>query len=219
MYRQLRKVYAAVRDLFSAEGMDSASHAAWSRCASLDDLGHAMAMWLRGEIQSQPGYCGPVDVDEDDAPGMTAAMIALCEAGIVTHGFQAGYVGSGYDGAHWQQLAAVEAFCDDVAAQALCAAAQRAGLYFITESHRGASVTWRDRRPVTRFGSTRPRRELADSWTGYGICRPAAVEAVANAWQVAIIDPRASRNDRLWPMLAKVAAELQAHTSTTASAS
>ncbi len=75
----------------------------WAAARSLADLGELTALWLDGSIASQPGYYGPCDVDEDDAPGLTDTLILLNRAGYVTFGSQAGY-----DGAPWQQLAAVE---------------------------------------------------------------------------------------------------------------
>lgn len=62
----------------------------WSATRSLQDVADLTARWLAGEIQSQPGYYGPVDVDEDLAPGLTAALVAANHAGFLTMNSQAG---------------------------------------------------------------------------------------------------------------------------------
>ncbi|MBL7261367.1 DUF6919 domain-containing protein [Paractinoplanes lichenicola] len=54
----------------------------WRAAESLDEVAALTARWLSGGIRSQPGYGGTVDVDEDDAQGLTAALIACNRAGF-----------------------------------------------------------------------------------------------------------------------------------------
>jgi hypothetical protein len=82
----------------------------WAAARTLADLGELTAQWLEGRIDSQPGYYGRVDVDEDKVPGLTETLILLNRAGFLTNGSQAGFDGKGFDNARWQQLAAVTGF-------------------------------------------------------------------------------------------------------------
>jgi hypothetical protein len=52
---------------------------------------------MEGRVGALPSYRVPCDVDEADAPGMTAAMVAANRAGIVTTSSQCGWDGPGAD--------------------------------------------------------------------------------------------------------------------------
>lgn len=88
--------------------MPEADKAVWAEARSLAAVAARTARWLTGELAGQPGYCGPVDVDEDTAPGMTQVLIACKLAGFLTENSQAGSDEPGYDGAGWRQVAAVD---------------------------------------------------------------------------------------------------------------
>jgi uncharacterized protein DUF6919 len=184
----------------------------WAAAAGLDDLGQLTAAWLDGSIASQPGYYGPCDVDEDDAPGLTDTLILLNQAGFVTHGSQAGYDGPGYDGAHWQQMAAVEGLAAPHTYDWLCDAltGTRFGVLAwpckARPWHRagaGVPVTFREGQAYTTFGSQVGEVTIAGEL--YDGCGTAAIAAACAATQVTVYDPEPGRND-LWPALAAAAA-------------
>jgi hypothetical protein len=150
---------------------------------------------------------------EDEDPALVPLLAKLNRAGFVTTGSQIGESGPGYDGARWEQRAAVEGFASTAAANVLYGTAQAAGLltvihYMATVPRcrygyrRSVPVTTRNGRRMTRFGVQLPRRHIRDGWTGYGICHPDAVKALCSAWQVTLIDPEWGRADLLWDVLA-----------------
>jgi hypothetical protein len=47
----------------------------WADAASLADLARLTEAWLTGEVASQPGYHGPVDVDEGTTGGLVAHVV------------------------------------------------------------------------------------------------------------------------------------------------
>lgn len=172
----------------------------WARARSLTELGDLTAQWLEGRINEQPGYYGSVDVDESEAPGLTAALIIANRSGYLTHSSQAGFDGSGIDGAHWRQLAWVTGFAVRQLAEHLKQAADGAGYRAILWRPHAASldVTWREGRPMTsdRWMTRRViRRQVFP-----GIPRNTRWQLYA-ATQVAIVDPIPGRNT-LWSWLA-----------------
>ena len=180
-------------------------HARWQRAEMLQDLCDLTAGWLTGQIASQPGYYGPVDVDEDDAPGLTEALVALNRIGFWTRTSQAGFDGEGYDGAHWTQLAAVDGFADRAVVEylehALVGSRFRIQAHpFREEGHGGVVVTRREGRAYTGFGGSMDDKDAAIQVAGVG---ERATEAVYGALQVVIWDPIADRND-LWSFLRQI---------------
>jgi len=183
--------------------------AAWQSARTLDDVGELTARWVEGDLASQPGYCGPCDIED---PALVPLLAALNRAGFVTTGSQTGESGPGYDGAHWQQRAAVEGFAGERTALALIRAAAAGGLISVSyppstlprwryHYSRSVTITMREDRKITGFGVQLPRRHIRDSWIGYGICHPDAVNALCSAWQVTVIDPEWGRPDMLWRAL------------------
>lgn len=193
--------------------MPAADRARWITARTLADLGELVAQWLEGRIGTQPGYDAPVDVDDDLAPGLAATLAALNRAGFVTASSQAGFAGPGFDGAWWEQRAAVRGFAD---ADTLAWLRQAfAGTRF-TIRHGDPRRVWpwsRPRVPVTRragqvrtdFGNRMPDSDIADPWVGYGVCHPTVVDALRGAYQIVLFDPEYGRND-LWPLLSLVLA-------------
>jgi hypothetical protein len=197
-----------------AEIMGRAEQRIWAEPTTLDGLGELHAQWLEGRLRAQPGYCAPVDVDEDDVPGMAELFAACCRAGFVTTQSQAAAACVGYDGAWWEQRAAVEGFADDATLDRLTVMADAAGLSIQagragrrTNQRQAVPVTTRDGYEHTGFGAIRSVSHLADDWLGYGMCSDAAIDAVIDAWQVLVYDPEWGSNDRLWPALARFAEE------------
>lgn len=176
----------------------------WAQARTLDDLGELTALWLEGRIDSQPGYYGRVDVDEDDAPGLTAALIACNRAGYLTNDSQAGYDGEGYDGARWRQLATVDGYATEATVQRMRA---HLGQRFTVLAQplgrrrgRKVVVTWREGVPFTAFGGS--SRSLAE--TDYDGCSAEALRAVRSAWTLTVYDPRPGHN-QLWAALEQAA--------------
>ena len=103
--------------------MSTADRQAWEAARTLADLGELTAQWLEGAIASQPAYtpgCGP---DPETAP--LIPVLACCNrAGYVTNGSQPGEAGTGYDGAWWEQRAAVEGFASPAVAERIWEAAE-----------------------------------------------------------------------------------------------
>lgn len=188
----------------------------WAEARTLEDLGRLTAMWLRGEIRSQPGYYGEVDVDEDDAPGLTDALVACNLAGFVTRNSQAGHDGPGSGGQAehwWTQLAAVDGYADDDTLAWLIAEVMRPGRYEVRawkasgwrlpgwgrdEDH--VVVTRCEGQAMTGFGR-HSRSDVEFEFDGVG--DESVAEALA-AWQVTVFDPEPGRND-LWDVLREAA--------------
>jgi hypothetical protein len=170
----------------------------WADTHHLYDVAGRTAQWLAGELRSQPGYFGPCDVDEDDAPGLTDCLIACNRAGFLTSNSQAGFDGTGYDGAHWQQLAAVTGFAHRPVVEKLRALNPRYG--FLAHEgvgsrwHRagGLTVTWAGGREYTEFGAQTNQIDFL-----YEGCGDAAIADIERAFQVTICDLIPGRNT-LW---------------------
>lgn len=169
----------------------------WEQARTLDDLGELTALWLEGRIDSQPGYFGRVDVDEDDAPGLTAALVACNRAGYVTESSQAGHAGYvGVGAATFTQLAAVDGFASPETARRMQIGLRR---YTVVAAPvrrrpgRRTAVTWCEDGPFTFFGGM-PAEAVEFQFDG---CSREALAAVRRAWQVTVVDPEPGRNT-LW---------------------
>lgn len=193
----------------AATGMSAADRARWAQAATMDDVGEVTAQWLEGQVAAQPGYGGPVDTDEDLAPGMTRTLAALNRAGVVTDSSQAGFDGIGFDGARWQQRAAVRGFADTAAVERLDnAIAEVEGVHL---AHRRSSswswrpevpVTFRDGQTKTDFGARTSGRQINAQ---YQACPKTARDELRAAEQIVAWDEQPGRNDRLWPALRRAA--------------
>jgi hypothetical protein len=171
-----------------------ADRAWWAAAASRADFAELTAAWLRGDLASQPGYYGPVDVDEHLAPGMTDALVALCRAGAVTTGSQAGLVAGDV-----VQLAWVDAHVPgELLAQLRTAAV---GTRYRVIKHTPASgelpVTWVRGTARTSSGWVAPGHW---AWLYRGVGAMAVAKLLATTHQVSVIDPEPGRNT-LWAWL------------------
>jgi hypothetical protein len=194
-------------------GMSDEDAELWESAQSLADIGNFTALWLEGQIASQPGYapgCGPDEETADLIPVLAAAN----RAGFVTDSSQPGESCTGYDGAHWDQRAAVQGLASAEVADRLRSLASPDLLVQVHDAPRwrfrfdtAIPVTRREGSTCTRFGARLPVRHLRDGWTGYGICARDAVREVCAAKQVTIVDPVWGRNDILWPALERFAAQ------------
>lgn len=162
--------------------------AIWAAARSLDDLCALTERWLRGDLAIHPGYDGSVDVDEDDAPGLTDACIALNRAGLLTRNSQSGFDGTGSDGAHWTQLAAVDGVTSPPAVAALRRALPRR---YKIHTNRWINVTLREGQFNTRFGGTSIDPDEFD------MCSEEAITDAMNGVPFIVYDPIAGPNT-LW---------------------
>lgn len=192
----------------------------WQSATTLAGLGELTAQWLEGKISSQPGYadgCGP---DEETTP-LAGTLAAACRAGLVTTNSQPGADFVGVTGGRVVQRATVHAFADEVAYEWLPDAAGGAGLWVCAGKAAARRIYYAtcDEQTVSRWRvgwgqkGTRPDlgvclscHHIRDSWVGYGVCSRQAQDALCEAWQVTLIDPEPDRNDRLWPLLDRLAA-------------
>lgn len=192
--------------------MNRADRKRWAETRTLADVGELTALWLEGQIPSQPGYapgCGPDPETADLIP-----VLAACNrAGFITSTSQPGMEES--DG--WVQRAAVQGFASPAVTDRLRLARDGTGLLiYVQEASRRMSwkraspVSLANGQPFTRFGTQLSRRFIRDDWEGYGICGSKAVAALCAAWQVTLVDPEWGRNDRLWPALERFAARQEA---------
>ena len=190
-------------------GMSKSDLAAWGSARTLAALGELTARWLEEDIASQPGYCGPSDIED---PALVPLLAALNRAGFVTTGSQVGIIEHG-EGTSAEQRAAVEGFTGTEMARAFYNAAWDAGMFPIAHDpadlprwryryRKSVTVTRVNGQHFTGFGVQLPRRHIRDPWLGYGICHQDAVTALCNAWQVTVIDPEWGRPDVLWRVLA-----------------
>lgn len=170
----------------------------WAEAETVADLGELGALWLEGEIPSQPGYermCGP----DEETTHLVPVLARLNRAGFFTNGSQPGVLDR-----LCQQRAAVEGFVADplVLARILCASPKLRCIV-----HDGASWWRNDYRPglpvtrvcwaeCTHFGVRLSRRYLRFLYGETG-----ALDALYGAWQVTIVDEVWGRDDALWPTL------------------
>jgi hypothetical protein len=190
--------------------MSRADRRRWAAARTVPDLGRLIADWMEGSITSQPAYeaqFGPAEETVELIPTLAAAN----RAGYLTDDSQPGHSGLGYDGAHWEQRAAVIGFVghdDKRLLDVLARTAKAAGLIVV---QRAASDRSRDSIPVTTregevgtdYGHTFSARDLRHMW-GH-CCDPDAVRALIEATQVTLVDPKYGPQQRLWDVLADVA--------------
>lgn len=197
MSAKIRRVLAAM-----SGPLLPADRPLWAAAESVTDLGDLTARWLAGEIQSQPGYYGPVDVDESDAPGLTEALIACNRAGFLTNSSQCGFDGLDQRGDRWTQLAAVTGFMDGEASRRLAWTIRDYGFAAARFSSwdRPVVVTWLNGRAMTRFHAGFTRRVVSGEM--YDGCSRKAISAVMRADMLTVWDPDPGRNT-LWQALAE----------------
>jgi len=177
----------------------------WAEAKTIADLGELGALWLEGEIPSQPGYtenCGP----DEETEHLIPVLARLNRGGFFTTGSQPGGEGETASNGEWRQRAAVDGFITDDGL--LCriddALARVDGLTWVVntaswwrDDYRPAEpVTWADGQDYTWFGARLSRRHLRFPYGETG-----ALPALFGAWQVTVVDLEWGRDDRLWPVL------------------
>jgi hypothetical protein len=166
----------------------------------VEDLAELTVGWLLGDLRSQPGYYGPVDVDEQDAPGLTQALVACNRAGWLTRNSQAGVVETAKGGVRWEQLAWVAGYARrPVAQRVYWTALSRPGLLptIWSEGACGVCVTRLGGQPVTTdcwYGPDETR------WDLDGAGAAAVDDVLDNCVQLSVVDLDVGGNT-LWPWL------------------
>lgn len=176
----------------------------WAQARTLPELGELMARWLEGDLALWPGY-QPGYGPDDETTDLIPVLARVNRAGFVTDSSQPALDGPGFGGRRWRQRAAVCGLVGDE--QMLFALAQVAEAHRLTILVRtavehscrpGVTVTKVDGESYTGFGDQLSRRQLRHMWRG--VSRP-ALDEIAAAWQVTLVDPEYGRNDRLWAAL------------------
>lgn len=184
--------------------MRKADRLRWAYTRTLGDVGELTALWLEGDLASQPGYlpnCGP-DLETRE---LIPTLAALNRAGWLTDVSQPGEEPQvGYDGEVWAQRAGVGGFVERGLADRVESAALAAGLLVVRHDgagrrRGGVTVTTRAGRPYTEFGARWSRRALVNQ---YAECGGPAITRIQAAVQLTVVDPQWGRNDVLWPLLA-----------------
>jgi hypothetical protein len=190
----------------------------WENAHTLTEIGEVTAGWLEGRVDRHPGY-GSDDGPDPETTELVPVLAAANRAGYVTEGSQPGEpAGPGWDGATWEQRAAVTGFCDAETFFALADLAHEAGLLVrvrampprrrirlpFSQLRRewGILVTRHAGQWHTDFGTPLSWEDIA---LNFWACPDDALEALAGAWQVTIVDPCWGRNDRVWSVLARFA--------------
>lgn len=182
---------------------------AWLAADTLLELGELTARWLDGDVGTQPGEmpgCGP---SEETGP-LIHVLTELNRAGLLTDVSQPGFAATpGADGALWAQRAAIRGVLDTTRAAQLAEQARAAG--FIVTHYPAAprwnrrtrtaatTVTTRDDQPRLAVGEARSRRSIRRQY-GYR-CHRGAVDTIAAAAQITIIDPAFNGRRDLWTFL------------------
>ena len=186
--------------------MPRADRRRWQSARTLGDLAGLTALWLEGEIGSQPGR-QPGGPGEETA-ALVPVLAALCRAGYMTAASQPARAGGG---GGLEQRGAVRGFAGPGLALRIADAALAAGLHVIAvppgrrpRSGESLAVTRRDGALVTMFGPM-PAGGVTSLASGWGLCHPEAVAALLGAWQVAVVDPEWGRPGLLWTSLAAAA--------------
>jgi hypothetical protein len=186
----------------------------WENAWTLADLGEVTARWLEGRVDAHPGYGGDPD---DETTELVPVLAAINRAGFVTDSSQPGETGADGPYGAWWQRAAVDGFCDAEAFFALADLAHAAGLevrvrampprrrirlpFWQLRREPGIPVSWSAGCGVmTDFGTPMLWEDIC---TSFWVCSDGALERLAEAWQVTLVDPCWGRNDRLWPVLAR----------------
>jgi hypothetical protein len=176
----------------------------WRRARSLADLADLTRRWLLGDPEVPYHPNGYDELDPESEP-IRGHLAALNRAGFLTECSQPALPPTtGWDGATYEQRAAVQGFTDRETADRIEAICREEGLTCIRHSGAGRRIdystaqdcTWRDGRPVRDFGARLGRREVRLCMSGHG------ERELRNAEQITVIDPDPQPSDRLFTILA-----------------
>lgn len=202
--------------------------APWREAITLGQWGELTAQWLEGTLPYQPWYGCVAGPDEmTDYPEFHRALIDVNRAGaLITHGSQPGCREVGFNGATWTQYAFVEGFCGTETLWRCITLAKVYGLVlsaysgsgghlgdgamyhyapdpeFPIDQH-GMVVTFNGPTPWTSTGHQMDKSYL-DLCIGQDADEGMA-DVLHAAWQVCLIDPEHSRNNRITSVLRALA--------------
>lgn len=184
---------ATWRELTTCEGMPPAHRDRWQEARTVRELGQLGALYLEGQVGSQPAYQPNCGIDPETRP-LVPTLARANRAGFFTNKSQ-----PGRDDGYPDDKAWVLGFADEHAAWALIDLLGGSGL-----SYRFQRAS--ERRPVIVHGKVGSRLFTERDIRNYfDDCHPVAVEALVNAVQVVIEDPDPGRDDRVWPLLEEYA--------------
>lgn len=177
----------------------------WSDARTLADLGELMAKWIEADLQTRPGYHGPSDLDTAELEVLCGD---LCRSGYVTENSQAA---DEWDdrGTVMQARAWITGFAGDDTLARLRAACE--GTDLMVFAYRTPPRRWWPQRRRSIEDSVPivanalgldyalvegpfSRSDVRTMWDGVS---GEALDAVLDAWQVTVLDPRWCRNDLL----------------------
>lgn len=218
MTQKIIRAWHALRQFATGPGMPAGDRHRWKTARDLPDLAELTAQWLEGRIRSQPAD-EPYGPPDEETSQLILVLAALNRTGMLTCMSQPGLVTVAPGGDFLEQRAAVQGFADAGTVKQIQQTAEASGLMAVVHGPdqlpRGVRyddavvVTRVAGEDSTRAGVTLGSRHLASPWTGYGVCHPDAVAAVAASWQVTVIDLEWGRNDLLWRVLWQVMGELR----------
>ncbi|MER5696065.1 DUF6919 domain-containing protein [Streptomyces mirabilis] len=178
-----------------------ADRARWQHARTLTDLGQLTAAWWEGTLRSLPGHRANHRPHPTLTP-QTAVLATANRAGFLIPAAQAGRT----DGTV-QQRTAVQGFVSSPhLIQRVMDAAEQGDLYIALASlhdandgpGNGITVTTGDKQRDTVFGQVLGLEDLNAMWPQL----PHAVDAVALALQVTLVDPQFGSSNLVWDTLA-----------------
>jgi uncharacterized protein DUF6919 len=174
----------------------------WQEATTLAELGEVTARWLEGSIEYCPYYMGPGPTAEAEGAGLLPVLVRFNRHGFVTIDSQPGIPVS----ARGAQRAFVSGFCSEEMARRIERSIWATDLIALP-SQPGAPVcelqipvTLDGLAPMTWLGLVMDRAIIELSYREPEFS-PAIRSAIAEAWQLAVFDPRWGRNDLLWTTL------------------
>ncbi|MFJ7497856.1 DUF6919 domain-containing protein [Streptomyces sp. NPDC097727] len=180
--------------------MSHADTRRWESARTLADIGQLTALWLEGQIKSQPGYEPGWGPDTETLP-LVPTLAALCRAGYVTTNSQPGESGRGADGRWYEQKAAAEGFVSDPGLyRRLVTAAGSAGLTVAGGTQ--VIVTTCNGRPYTAFGGVLGARDMQAQWS---VLNRGAFAELTSAMPLTIAAPEyGEAGQRMWRVLSSM---------------
>jgi hypothetical protein len=172
---------------------------AWERAQTLDDLAELTAQWVEGPCGFHPCY-GADTVDPETWP-LRATLAGFNRRGFLTTGSQPGQA---LDADGYSQRAFVDGYAREGVARRLAALTLHTDLLVL--AFRPGEV-WGYQIPVTVDGF-RPYTWSGGCWGAEDLehfardCSAQAMQALAGAWAVIVIDPQWGRTAYLWDHVA-----------------
>lgn len=181
----------------------------WREARSLADLGATAADWLEGSLPGEHpnGY----DTLDPETKSLVPVLAAANRAGFITDNSQPGESGTGYDGSHYEQRAAVDGWiAPGRLLDRIRTEAKRAGLTVVSQQagsrpRPGIPVTRANGQAVTWFATWEPHRTRTEwIWSGVG---GRARRELRTTTYLTLIDPAWGPSTRLWDVLAAPSAD------------